>query len=108
MDLALKKPDAKINGRPATKQSLAAARKAALKWADKAIETADVVQPEERDEICELALLSAQMTRADLLFENGDKVGSQKAFSSLLPTLREKKLAPLIEVAEQGLKKASG
>ena len=29
MDLALKKPDAKINGRPATKSSLAAARKAA-------------------------------------------------------------------------------
>lgn len=107
MDLALKKPDAKINGRPATKSSLAAARKAALNWADQAIATADVVQPEDRDEICELALLSAQMTRADLLLENGDKVKSREAFSSLLPTLKEKNLAPLIEVAEQGLKKAS-
>jgi len=107
MDLALKKPDAKINGKPATKESLAAARRATLKWADQAIATAEVVTPEDRDEICELGLLSAQMTRADLLLESGDKVRSREAFIGLLPTLREKNLAPLIDVAEQGLKKAN-
>ncbi|KAK5206144.1 hypothetical protein LTR41_008013 [Exophiala xenobiotica] len=107
MDQALKKPDAKINGRPATKSSLTAARKAALNWADQAIATTDVVNPEDRDDICELALLSAHMTRADLLLESGDKDKSREAFSSLLPTLREKNLTPLVQVAEEGLKRAS-
>lgn len=108
MDMALKKPNAKVNGKPATKESLAAGRRAALKWADQAIATADVVQPEDRDDICTAALLSAQMTRADLLLENGEKSKSREAFLSLLPVLRERNLLPLIETAEQGLKKASG
>jgi hypothetical protein len=106
MDLAMKKPNATINGKPATKASLAAARKAALQWAEQAIGTTEAVKAEDRDEICDLALLSAQMTRADLLLESGEKSKSQEAFSTLLPTLREKKLTPLIEVAEEGLKKA--
>ncbi|KIX03591.1 uncharacterized protein Z518_07144 [Rhinocladiella mackenziei CBS 650.93] len=108
MDLALKKPNAKINGKPATKKSLAEGRRAALKWADQAIAAADVVQPADRDEICDLALLTAQMTRADLLLENGDKNKSREVFQSLLPTLKEKNLVPLIQAAEQGLKKITG
>ncbi|KAL6253207.1 hypothetical protein RBB50_000930 [Rhinocladiella similis] len=107
MDLALKKPDAKINGRPATKSSLAAARKAAINWADQAIATTEAVKPEDRDDICELASLSARMTRADLLLESGDKAKSQEAFSNLLPILKEKNLLPLIQVAEEGLKRAT-
>jgi len=108
MDVALKKPDAKVNGKPVTKSSAAAARKAILKWADQAIGTAEAVKPEDRDSICELALLSAQMTRADILLDSGEKAKSREAFSSLLPLLREKKLTPLIKVAEQGLEKAGG
>lgn len=108
MDLAMKKPGAQINGRPATKGSLVAGRKAALQWADQAIATAEAVKPEDHDEICELSLLSAQMTRADLLLESGERSKAREAFSTLLPTLREKNLTPLIEVAEQGFKKASG
>lgn len=107
MDLALKKPDAKINGRPATKSSLAAARKAAINWADQAIATTEAVEPEDRDDICELASLSARMTRADLLLESGDKAKSQEAFANLLPILKEKNLLPLIQVAEEGLKRAA-
>ncbi|EXJ93207.1 hypothetical protein A1O3_01764 [Capronia epimyces CBS 606.96] len=108
MGVALKRPNAKVNGKPATQDALAAGRRAALKWADQAIGTAEVVKPEDRDEICDLALLSAQMTRADLLLENGEKKKSREVFESLLPTLREKNLVPLIKVAEQGLKTASG
>lgn len=108
MDVALKNPNAKVNGKPITKASAAAARKAILRWADQAIGTAESVKPEDRDSICELALLSAQMTRADILLDSGEKVKSREAFSSLLPILKEKKLTPLIKVAEQGLEKASG
>ncbi len=107
MGLALKKPEATINGKPATKSSLAAARKAALRWAEQAIGAAQAVTPDDRDEICELARLSAEMTRGDLLLDNGDKAKSKEVFSALLPTLRERHLTPLIEVAEQGIKKAS-
>lgn len=107
MDQALKRPTAKINGKPATKASLAAGRRAALKWADQAIATASSVNAEDRDEICEAASISAQMTRADLLLENGDKKQSHEAFSSLLPMLKERNLVPLIEAAEQGLKRTS-
>ncbi|KIW80321.1 hypothetical protein Z517_06936 [Fonsecaea pedrosoi CBS 271.37] len=107
MDMALKKPTAKINGKPATKDTLAAGRRAALRWADQAIATADVVKSEERDEICTAALISAQMTRADLLLDNGDKAKAREAFQSLLPMLRERSLLPLVETAEQGLKRAS-
>lgn len=108
MDVALKNPNAKVNGKPITKSSAAAARKAILRWADQAIGTAESVKPEDRDSICELAILSAQMTRADILLDSGEKAKSREAFSSLLPVLREKNLTPLIKVAEQGLAKASG
>ncbi|KIV92979.1 hypothetical protein PV10_04229 [Exophiala mesophila] len=108
MTTALKKPNAKVNGKPVTKQSAAAARQAILKWADQAIATADAVKPEDRDGICELALLSAQMTRADVLLDSGNKEQAKQALKSLLPTLREKKLTPLITVAEESLKKAGG
>ncbi|KIW62905.1 hypothetical protein PV04_09794 [Phialophora macrospora] len=107
MDMALKKPNPVINGKPATKESLAAARRAALRWADQAIATGDAVRPEDRDEICAAASLSAQMTRADLLVDNGEKAKAKEAFLNLLPTLREHNLLPLIETAEQGLKRAS-
>ncbi|ETI19268.1 hypothetical protein G647_09100 [Cladophialophora carrionii CBS 160.54] len=107
MDMALKKPKPLINGKPATKDSLAAARRAALRWADQAIATGDAVKPEDRDEICAAASLSAKMTRADLLVDNGEKAMAKEAFLNLLPILREHNLLPLIETAEQGLKKAS-
>jgi hypothetical protein len=107
MDMSLKKPKPIINGKPATKESLAAARRAALKWADQAIAAADGVALEDRDEICTGALLSAQLTRGDLLVDSGDKAKAKEAFSSLLPILKEKNLLPLIETAEQGLKRAS-
>ncbi|EXJ53816.1 hypothetical protein A1O7_09152 [Cladophialophora yegresii CBS 114405] len=107
MDMALKKPKPIINGKPATEDSLAAARRAALRWADQAIATSDAVKPEDRDEICAAASLSAKMTRADLLVDNGDKAMAKEAFLNLLPILREHNLLPLIETAEQGLKKAS-
>ncbi|EHY59886.1 hypothetical protein HRR83_009304 [Exophiala dermatitidis] len=107
MGVALKKPGAKINGKPATKDTLAAGRRAALKWADQAVATADVVKPQDRDEICDLALLSAQMTRGDLLLENGEKSKAREVFQSLLPILKERNIVPLIKVAEQGLQTAS-
>ncbi|EXJ91404.1 hypothetical protein A1O1_04516 [Capronia coronata CBS 617.96] len=108
MGVALKNPGAKVNGKPATKEALAAGRRAALKWADQAVATAEVVKPEDRDEICDLALLSAQMTRADLLLANGEKSKSREVFQSLLPTLKERNIVPLVKVAEQGLKAAGG
>lgn len=107
MDLAMKKPTAKINGKPVTKESMAVARKAALKWAEQAIATAEQVPSKSRDDICEFGLLSAQMTQADLLLDTGDSQKSKEIFSGLLPTLREKGLTSLVNVAEQGLKKAS-
>ena len=107
MTLAMKKPNAKINGKPVTKESLAAARRATLQWCDQAIATADLVSPESCDEICELGFLSAQMTRAELLLDSGDMDKAKATFRSLLPTLRERALHTLIEVAEQGLEKAS-
>ena len=107
MDMALKKPSPIINGRPATKDSLAAARRAALKWADQAIATDESVAIEDRDEICAAALISAMMTRADLLVDNGEKAKAKEAFTTLLPILRERNLTPLVETAEQGLRKAS-
>ena len=106
MDMALKKPNAVINGKPATKESLIAARRAALRWADQAIATNDAVKLEDRDEICAAALISAQMARADLLVDTGEKAKAAQAFSSLLPVLREKNLLPLVETAQQGWKKA--
>ncbi|RMZ82070.1 hypothetical protein DV737_g2220, partial [Chaetothyriales sp. CBS 132003] len=90
MDQGLKKPNAKINGKPATPELVATARKAILKWADQAIATVERVNAEDRDEICDLSLLSAQMTKADLLLQSGDKVQSREILTSLLPTLHDK------------------
>ena len=106
MDQALKKPNAKINGKPATKELVVTARKGILKWAEQAIATAERVKSEDRDDICELSMLSAQMTKADLLLDSGDKVQSREVFRSLLPTLKEKGLTTLARVAEEGMRKA--
>lgn len=108
MGLAMKRPKAVINGKPATPESLKAARRAAINWADQAIGTAEKVLPEDRDEICELAMLSAQVTKADLLLEDGQKQQSKDLWRGMLPTLRAKKLTSLIDVAEQGIKRADG
>lgn len=108
MDLAMKKPGATINGQRATSKSLAAARRATLKWADQAIATADVVKPEDRDEICELGLISAEMTKADLLLEDGKSLQAREAFRSIIPKLREKGLVALAQTAEQGIQRAGG
>jgi hypothetical protein len=107
MDMALKKPNPIVNGRSATKDSLAAARRAALRWADQAIATSDSIETTQQDEICMAALISAQMTRADLLLDSGDKTSAKEAYNRLLPVLWEKNLHPLISSAEQGLKRAS-
>jgi hypothetical protein len=107
MDLAIKKPNAKINGKPVTQKSLAEGRRATLKWADQAIATADLVPSESRDEICELAVLSARMTRADLLLDMGEKRQAEESFASLLPLLRAKGLTTLTQVAEQSLRRAT-
>lgn len=104
----MKRPGATINGQPATKQSLAAARKATLRWAEQAIATAEAVKPEDRDQICELGLISAEMTMADLLLEDGKHIQAREAFRSIIPKLREKELDDLVRTAEQGLQRAGG
>jgi hypothetical protein len=106
MGIAAKRPGAVINGRPATPESKKAARRAAIKWADQAIGTAEKVLPEDRDEICELGMLSAQLTKADLLLEDGQKVESKELWRGMLPILREKNLTSLISTAEQGIRRA--
>lgn len=108
MDIALKRPGATINGQPANKENMAAGRKAILAWAEQAIKTAEVVKPEERDDICELGLLSAEMTKADLLLEDGKTIQAREAFRRIIPRLREKGLEVLVKTAEQGIQRAGG
>jgi len=108
MDLAMKRPGATINGKPATKETLAAARRSTLRWADQAIATAEVVKPEHRDEICEVGLISAEMTKADLLLEDGKNIQAREAFRSIIPRLRERGLDALVKTAEQGIQRAGG
>ncbi|KAK5098461.1 hypothetical protein LTR70_002673 [Exophiala xenobiotica] len=108
MDLAMKRPGAIINGKPATKESLAAARRSTLRWADQAIATAEVVKPQDRDDICEVGLISAEMTKADLLLEDGKNIQAREAFRSIIPRLKEKGLDALVKTAEQGIHRAGG
>ncbi|KAK5079272.1 hypothetical protein LTR64_002306 [Lithohypha guttulata] len=108
MDIAMKKPGATINGQPANKENLAAARKAILAWADQAIKTAEVVKPEDRDSVCDLGLISAEMTKADLLLKDGKTIQAREAFRGIIPKLREKGLESLVRSAEQGIQRAGG
>lgn len=108
MDLAMKRPGATINGKPATKESLAAARRSTLRWAEQAIATAEVVKPEDRDDICEVGLISAEMTKADLLLEDGKNIQAREAFRSIIPKLKERGLDALVKTAEQGIQRAGG
>ena len=106
MDLAMKKPGATINGQPATEELRAAARKATMRWADQAIATAGAVLPENRDDICDTALLSAELTRADLLLEDGQLIRAKEGFRNLVPRLKERNLYALVKTAEQGMQRA--
>lgn len=107
MDLAAKKPNAKINGKPATKESLQAARHATLKWAEHAVAVANAAPDADRDSVCQMALISAAMTKSDLLLELGDKSKAKEELTGLIPILKEKGLSQLVPQAEQSLQRAS-
>lgn len=108
MTLAMKKPGATINGQPVTEKSLAAARRSTLKWADQAIATAERVPAEGKDSLCELGLISAELTKADLLLEDGKLIQAKHAYETLLPKLQEKGLTDLISTANAGIQRAKG
>jgi hypothetical protein len=107
MAIAMNRPNAKINGKPVTKESLIAARKATLKWADHALGAVAGTTPAEQDSVCELAEISARMTKADLLLDGGDKAGAQKVLTGLIPKLKALGLDQLVAQAESGLARAS-
>jgi hypothetical protein len=104
MQVAMKKPGAKINGKPATKQSLQDARRAALGWADQAIATADLVPLQAKDSICEDSALTARLTRADLLLDSDQRQKAKETFISVLPKLREKGNTAVAKIVEDRLK----
>ena len=108
MSVAMKRPGAIINGKPADKESLAAARGATIKWADQAITTAEMVNAEDRDGICELASLSAKMTKADLLLKDGRQIQAREAYRELVPALQAAKLDGLARIAEEAMKRLGG
>lgn len=108
MALAMKRTDAIINGKPATKETLGATRRATIGWADQAIATADLVKQENRDGICELAALSAKMTKADLLLQDGRQIQAKQAYRELIPELRAAKLDGLAITAEQAFQRLGG
>jgi hypothetical protein len=107
MDLAAKKPNAKINGKPVTKDSLVAARRATLKWADHAVAVANAAPNGATDATCQMALISARMTKSDLFLELGEKAKAKDELSGLIPLLAQKGLAQLIPQAEQSLQRAN-
>lgn len=103
MDLAMKKPNAKINGRPATKASVEEGRKGVLKWANAALASVNAVPSTQRDSICEMAQISARLTKSDLLLDMGEKQQAKTELSGLIPVLKEKGLEQLIPQAEAAL-----
>lgn len=107
MDLASKRPNAKVNGKPATKESLAAARRAILKWADHAVAVANGTPDGRTDSVCQLALVSARMTKSDVLLELGDKAKAKEELSGLIPVLEAKGLSQLIPQAQKSLERAN-
>ena len=107
MDLAIKKPNARINGQPATKASIATTRQATLKWANAAIAAINAVPKSDRDNICEMAQISARITRSDLWLDMGEKESAKTELTGLIPVLRAKGLTELIPQAEAALLKAN-
>jgi hypothetical protein len=107
MDIAAKRPNAKINGKPATKDSLLKARQAILKWADHAVAVANQAPDSSQDAVCQMALISARMTKSDVLLELGDKAMAKQELTGLIPILEEKGLAQLIPQAQRSLQQAN-
>ena len=108
MATAAGQPGALIDGKPATKESLRKARAAAVTWHKQAQNVAAQVDPHERDSTCDLGVLASSVNMADLLFENGQVAESRVLYKQVLPILREKDLHPLLEIAEQNIRKAGG
>ena len=107
MDLAAKRPNAKINGKPATKDSLTAARRAILKWADHAVAVANGTPDGSKDSVCQLALVSARMTKSDVLLELGEKAKAKEELTGLIPVLEAKGLSQLVPQAQKSLERAN-
>ena len=108
MAMALKDPKAKINGKPATKESLKVARRTAMAWASQATQVAHSVDPEERDGMCEIGIISATMNIAEMLMDEGSIAEAKNHWRELLPILRGKGLDSLAKTAEEGLRRAEG
>lgn len=106
MDLAMKKPNAKINGQVATKASLAAARQGTLKWADAALNTVKAVPQAEQDSTCIMAQISAMLTKSDLMLDMGEKTQAKEQLTTLIPVLTQMGLKQLIPQAEAALARA--
>ena len=107
MAMALKAKDAKINGKPATRDSLKVARQTAMAYASQAAQVASAVPVPERDNVCVMGHLSAALNIAGMQLDNGEIDESVKTYSELLPALRQMGLQDMAQAAESGLKKCA-
>ena len=108
MGMSLGEKDVQVNGKPATKESLQTARRAAIAWATKADEVCESINAVEKegDSICEMGQAIARFSIAQMTLEMGDVVGAEKMFEKMLPELRERRLDQLVRAAEEGLQQA--
>ncbi len=107
MSMALKDPNAKINGKKVTKESLKTARQTAMAFASQAAEVVHSVPVEERGAICIMGQLSAALNIAGMQLDNGDIEASQRTYSEVLPVLQQVGLEDMAKAAEAGLAKAN-
>lgn len=106
MAMALKDPNAKVNGKRVTRESLKVARKTAMAWASQAANVASSVDPQERDSICVMGQLSAALNIAGMQLDDGAIEEAKKTYGEVLPVLRQIGLSDMAQAAEAGLKKA--
>lgn len=106
MAMALKDPNAKVNGKKVNKESLKVARQTAMAWASQAAQVVHSIDPKERDSICIMGQLSAALNLAAMQLDDGAVQESRKTYSDVLPVLRQLGLDDMAQAAEAGLKKA--
>jgi hypothetical protein len=89
MAMALEEPDAQINGKRATPESIKMARKTAMAMASQGVDMANRVEQPDWEPRCIAARIAGEMSLAGMLREDGEAEKAKKIYMGLIPTLRQ-------------------
>jgi tetratricopeptide (TPR) repeat protein len=105
VNLMLDYPNPVIDGKPATEESIKQARLILAGWAQQSLQCAQAVEGPERDNLCNMAVMTSWSHMAEALKELGDLKGARRMWEQVLDnSVSQTELSQLVPIAQSELK----